>query len=198
MRETASSSIVASNANLAPAALNSSGNVDVPPNESAARYCRTAFGWSLRASPDVLLWFRTVALILPPLVGVAVIIRRRRLWWGCQWFFWATIAIGLLISALGFVGWTVDEILSARGTSWLGWPAVFALFGSVAPLFALLALPHRGVRESSAATTAVDIAGIAVLAGFLYSYVVMASRGPARLPPAPRCRSSSFPSCSSC
>jgi PAS domain S-box-containing protein len=130
-------------------------------------------GWWLRASPDVLLWFRTVALIGPPLIGVAVILRRRRLWWGCQWFFWATIAIGLLISALGFVGWTVDEMLSARGGSWLGWPAVFALFGSVAPLFALLALPHRGVRESSAATTAVDIAGIAVLAGFLYSYVVM-------------------------
>ena len=32
----------------------------------------------------------------------------------------------------------------------------FALFGSVAPLFALLAQPHRGPREPLAATTAVD------------------------------------------
>ena len=61
----------------------------------------------------------------------------------------------------------------AHETSWLGWHAVFALFGASAPLFALLAQPHRGAREPIAPTTAVDIAGIAVLAGYLYSYVVM-------------------------
>jgi len=132
-----------------------------------------AIGWWLRATPGVLIWFRTIALLLPPLAGVALIVRRRFLWSGCQWLFWATIALGLTISAVGFVGWTLDEILVARETSWLGWHAVFALFGAVAPLFALLAQPHRGPREPRAATTAVDIAGIAVLAGYLYSYVVM-------------------------
>src|SRR5262249_10545426 len=56
--------------------------------------------------------------------------------------------------------------------TWLAWPAVFALFGAVAPLFALLAQPHRGAREPLAATTAIDIAGLAVVTGFLYSFFV--------------------------
>src|SRR5262249_21194373 len=55
---------------------------------------------------------------------------------------------------------------------WLAWPAVFALFGGVAPLFGLLAQPHRGTREPLAATTAIDIAGLAVVTGFLYSFFV--------------------------
>jgi len=32
--------------------------------------------------------------LLPPLAGVALIVRRRFLWSGCQWLFWATIALG--------------------------------------------------------------------------------------------------------
>ena len=54
-----------------------------------------------------------------------------------------------------------------------GWYTVFALFGAVAPLLGLLAQPHRGSREAVTATTAVDIAGIAVMAGFLYSRFVI-------------------------
>ncbi len=127
----------------------------------------------LRDRAALLVGFRTVALLVPPLLGVAVILRRRQQWTGCHWLFWVTIALGLCISAVGFVGWTMDELLLARETSWLGWHTVFALFGASAPLFALLAQPHRGAREPIAATTAVDIAGIAVLAGYLYSYVVM-------------------------
>src|SRR5262249_17474665 len=46
-------------------------------------------------------------------------------------------------------------------------------FGGIAPLFALLAQPHRGRREELTATTAVDIAGIAVMTGFLYSHFVV-------------------------
>ena len=91
-------------------------------------------------------------------------------WAGCQWLFWATLALGLVMSGISVVGWSVDELLLGVGTSWLGWHAVFALFGGVAPLLALLAQPHRGVREKVTATTAVDIAGIAVLTGFLYSH----------------------------
>jgi len=76
------------------------------------------------------------------------------------------------MSAIGVIGWSVDELMLGTATFWVGWYAVFALFGSVAPLLALLAQPHKGVRENVTATTAVDIAGIAVLTGFLYSHFV--------------------------
>jgi PAS domain S-box-containing protein len=131
-------------------------------------------GAYLRPYPEVLPWFRIVALLVPPLVGVWVIVRRRHVWLGCQWLFWASIALGLVMSSIGVVGWSVDEMLLGTSTSWVGWHAVFALFGGVAPLLALLAQPHRGVREKVTATTAVDIAGIAVLTGFLYSHFVIA------------------------
>jgi PAS domain S-box-containing protein len=130
-------------------------------------------GWLLRGHNETLLWFRIAALLVPPLAGVVVIARRRHVWTGCQWLFWATIALGLMMSAIGLVGWTVDEFLSGRETAWLGWYTVFALFGAVAPLFALLTQPHRGRREAVTATTAVDIAGIAVMTGFLYSRFVI-------------------------
>ena len=132
-----------------------------------------ATGWLLRGQPEVLSWFRAAALLVPPLTGATVIFRRRHTWRGCQWLFWSTIALGLTMSAMGLTGWAAEEILLGHGT-WLAWPAVFALFGGVAPLFALLAQPHRGPREPLAATTAIDIAGLAVVTGFLYSFFVTA------------------------
>jgi PAS domain S-box-containing protein len=128
-------------------------------------------GWLLRDEPAKLGWFRAIALLVPPLVGAGVIVMRRQTWRGCQWLFWSTIALGLAMSALGLTGWAAEELQLGHGT-WLAWPAVFALFGSVAPLFALLAQPHRGAREPLAATTAVDIAGLAVVTGFLYSFFI--------------------------
>ena len=128
-------------------------------------------GWLLRDQPIVLGWFRAAALLVPPMTGTIVIVRRRHTWSGCQWLFWATIALGLTMSSIGLSGWAADELMFARDT-WLAWPAVFALFGAVAPLFALLAQPHRGQREPLAATTAIDIAGLAVVTGFLYSFFV--------------------------
>jgi PAS domain S-box-containing protein len=118
--------------------------------------------------------FRLGALLVPPLLGMAVIVHRRGRWTGCQWLFWAVIALGLLTAAVGHIGWMLDELLMDRRTSWLGWHAVFVMFGTAAPLLALLAQPHRGTREGAAATTAVDIAGIAVVTGFLYSYLTTA------------------------
>src|SRR5687768_18457128 len=132
-------------------------------------------GAYLRQYPHLLPWFRIVALLIPPLAGVAMIARRRHAWAGCQWLFWATLALGLLMSGISVIGWSVDEMMLGIGTSWLGWHAVFALFGGVAPLLALLAQPHRGVREKVTATIAVDIAGIAVLTGFLYSHFAVAA-----------------------
>src|SRR5205823_6291343 len=116
------------------------------------------------------------ALVVPPMTAAAVIVRRRHAWRGCQWLFWSTIALGLAMSAMGLTGWAADELMSHH-TTWLAWPAAFALFGSVAPLFALLAQPHRGVRDPLAATTAVDIAGLAVVTGFLYSFFVVVPTG---------------------
>jgi PAS domain S-box-containing protein len=132
-------------------------------------------GSNLRQVPDILPWFRIAALLIPPLTGILIIVRRRQAWSGCHWLFWATLALGLLMSGISIVGWSVDELLLGTSASWLGWYAVFALFGGGAPLLALLAQPHRGSREKVTATIAVDIAGIAVLTGFLYSHFVLAS-----------------------
>ena len=127
------------------------------------------FGLTLRDQPTTLGWFRAAALCIPPLTAAAVIVFRRQTWSGCQWLFWSTIALGLVMSAIGLTGWAADELIFHHAT-WLAWPAVFALYGNVAPLFALLAQPHRGARDPLAATTAVDIAGLAVVTGFLYSF----------------------------
>jgi hypothetical protein len=42
-----------------------------------------AIGASLQGHPAALLWFRAIALLGPPLAGVAVIVRRRHAWSGC-------------------------------------------------------------------------------------------------------------------
>src|ERR1051325_3602764 len=133
-------------------------------------------GWQLREQAWALSWFRASALLMPPMMGTWVIVRRRQTWRGCQWLFWATIAVGLAMSAIGLTGWATDELILHRD-EYLAWPAVFALFGAIAPLFALLAQPHRGAREPIAATTAVDIAGLTVFTGFLYSFFVTAPPG---------------------
>src|SRR5215510_522724 len=138
-------------------------------------------GWLLRGHPALLSWFRAAALLVPPMAGALVIVRRRQTWRGCQWLFWATIAVGLAMSAAGLTGWAADELIFERDT-WLAWPAVFALFGGIAPLFALLAQPHRGSREPLAATTAVDVAGLTVVTGFLYSFFVSAPNGTSSAP----------------
>ena len=146
-------------------------------------------GSYLRGNGQALLWLRILALLVPPLTGIFVIARRRRDWTGCQWLFWATVALGLSMMGIGVVGWTVDEVLLGRETSWLGWYTVFALFGAVAPLLALLAQPHRGAREPMMASIAVDMAGIAVMTGFLYShFAVGADLAPLAARARRRCR----------
>ena len=68
-------------------------------------------GSYLRGNASALVWLRICALLMPPLVSILIIARRRREWIGCQWLFWATIALGLSTTAIGIVGWTVDEML---------------------------------------------------------------------------------------
>src|SRR5258708_17687270 len=103
-------------------------------------------GWTLRDQPLMLGWFRAAALLVPPMTGTMVIVRRRHAWSGCQWLFWATIALGLAMSAIGLTGWAADELMFARH-AWLAWPAVFAPFGPGAPLFPPLAHPPPGAPQ---------------------------------------------------
>ena len=70
-------------------------------------------GWALRDQPLILGWFRAAALLVPPMTGTFVIVRRRQSWSGCQWLFWATIALGLAMSAIGLTGWAADAGLPA-------------------------------------------------------------------------------------
>ena len=84
------------------------------------------------------------------------------------------LALGLLMSGISVIGWSVDEILMGVGTSWLGWHAVFALFGGVAPLLALLAQARRQVHAVHAELRE---AGLPVaLAGSGPSLLVVAPR----------------------
>ncbi len=64
----------------------------------------------LRPFPGVLTWFRMLALLAPPIAGV-VILKRRRAWAGSQWVVFATLGLALLLSAVAFGGWPLDELL---------------------------------------------------------------------------------------
>jgi hypothetical protein len=103
---------------------------------------------------------------------VLIIRRRRREWAGCQRLFWNTIAIGISLWVVGHLGWAFGEIV-LRDPSWLRWHTLFSLCGGTAPLIALIARPHRGVRAEAAPRTALDLASYALLAGFIYTYFVM-------------------------
>ena len=101
-----------------------------------------------------------------------IIVRRRREWAGCQRLFWDTIAIGMILWSIGHAGWAFGEIVLRRPT-WLQWHTLFSLCGGAAPLIALVARPHRGVRMHLVSRTALDIAGCGLLAAFFYTYFVM-------------------------
>src|SRR5258706_6634054 len=99
-------------------------------------FAYVAAGFLLRDQPTILGWFRAGALLVPPMTGAFVIVRRRQSWSGCQWLFWATIALGLAMSAIGLTGWAADELMFGRAT-WLPWPAGVALFGGAVPALGL-------------------------------------------------------------
>jgi two-component system NtrC family sensor kinase len=103
---------------------------------------------------------------------VITIWRRRRSWAGCQRLFWDLFAIGLAFWFVGHVGWAYDELVR-RDLSWLRWHTIFSLCGGIAPLIALFARPHRGIRGYAVGTTAVELAATGLLAVFIYSYFVL-------------------------
>ncbi len=131
-----------------------------------------AIGQALASYPVARSIYGAVGLLLPAGAVVVAIVRRRREWAGCQRLFWDTIAIGMILWSIGHVGWAFGEIVLRRPT-WLQWHTLFSLCGGAAPLIALVARPHRGVRLHLAARTALDIAGCGLLAAFFYTYFVM-------------------------
>jgi two-component system NtrC family sensor kinase len=70
-------------------------------------------GAYLRPFPEVLPWFRILALLAPPLAGVAILARRRQSWSGYQWVLvpLGALALGLLLAAIAAVAWSADELL---------------------------------------------------------------------------------------
>ena len=131
-----------------------------------------AAGVALAGYPTARSIYGAAGLLLPAAAVAVVVARRRRCWAGCQRLFWDTIAIGMVLWCIGHAGWAFGEIVLKR-PSWLHWHTLFSLCGGAAPLLALVARPHRGVRVHATARTALDIAGCGLFAAFVYSYFIM-------------------------
>ena len=59
----------------------------------------SAVGTLLYGSPLAVHVLRLPALLVLPVAGIVAIVRRRNAWTGCPWLFWATIALGLMMTA---------------------------------------------------------------------------------------------------
>jgi len=129
-------------------------------------------GWALRAHPLALSLFGNVAVIVSASLVIVTVARRRRDWSGAQRLFWSTFAVGMAVWLIGHVGWAWGELVD-KHPSWLEWHTIFSLCGGLGPFVALMAAPHRGVRQEQTAAIGVDIATYGLLAGFLYSYFVL-------------------------
>jgi PAS domain S-box-containing protein len=81
-------------------------------------------------------------------------------------------AIGMAFWFVGHIGWAYGQLV-LQDPSWLRWHTIFSLCGGIAPVIALLARPHRGIRAYAVGTTAVEMASAGLLAIFIYSYFVL-------------------------
>jgi two-component system NtrC family sensor kinase len=129
-------------------------------------------GWALRDHSMALSLFGNLGVIVSASIVIVTIVRRRRQWAGSQRLFWFTFAIGMAVWLVGHVGWAYGELI-ARHPSWLEWHTIFSLCGGLGPFIALVAAPHKGVRQDQTAAIGVNIASYGLLAGFLYSYFVL-------------------------
>ena len=131
-----------------------------------------AIGAALAGFPTARSVYGAFGLLLPAAAVVVTVLRRRREWAGCQRLFWDSIAIGVVLWCIGHVGWAFEEIV-LKQPSWLQWHTLFSLCGGTAPLIALVARPHRGVRAELTQRTALDIASYGLFSAFFYSYFLM-------------------------
>ena len=133
-------------------------------------------GFALRGHPTAHAVFGDLSLLAPGVMAAVVIVRRIRRWHGCQRVFWGAIGAGCIVWTVGRLGWTVHELWLGEPMPWLGWQSVLSLTGSLAPVLALLALPHRGSRRAVATVTAINILGIAAIAAYMHWYFLVAPR----------------------
>jgi PAS domain S-box-containing protein len=129
-------------------------------------------GWVLQGQPLARAVLGHVTLISSAALVVSVVWRRRRSWSGTQRLFWDILAIGIGLWIVGHIGWAFEDLVLGE-QSWVQWHTVFSLLGTIAPLIALLARPHLGVRGHAVAPTAADVAAFGLLAVFIYCYFVL-------------------------
>ena len=139
-------------------------------------YCGlyAALVWALGDRTSARLLVGNAALLLPPFVPLAVIIRRRAAWRGRQAVFFGAIAAWAALWLIGQVGWASDEVLRSMPLPWFKWHIILQLSGSALPLIAIVAWPHRGPRSETALTATLDIAVLVSLTGFLYWSLIIA------------------------
>jgi PAS domain S-box-containing protein len=117
-------------------------------------------------------WLGTVAQLGAALAPIAVVVNRRHHWIGCQRLFWQTIATGMAVWCVGHFGWAYGTFVEGRA-QWVGWHTVFSFCGAAAPVIALFAWPHLGIRRNAYATTAVDVAALGAVTGFMVAYFIL-------------------------
>jgi PAS domain S-box-containing protein len=124
--------------------------------------------------PHLRLLVGNAALLLPPLVPLAIVVWRWRRWSGHEAVYWGAIGAWALLWFIGQIGWSADEVLHATPLPWFKWHIVLQLCGSAMPLIALVARPHRREPPDTAVTSALDITVLVVLTGFLYWSLIIA------------------------
>jgi PAS domain S-box-containing protein len=129
---------------------------------------------SLAAQPATRLVVGNIALLLPPLVLIAVLIGRRGAWRSREAVFWGAIFAWAAVWFVGQLVWASDELLRATLLPWFKWPIILQLCASALPLIALVAWPHRTAPDETAVTVALDITVLAFLTGFLYWCLIIA------------------------
>src|SRR5581483_6599267 len=128
----------------------------------------------LAARPEARVLLGNVALLLPPLVPLAVIWRRRGDWKGRQSVFFAAIALWAAMWFVGQICWSIVEVGFHEPQPWFHWYILLQLSGSALPLVAIVAWPHKGARVETAITAALDMAVLAFLICFLYWSLIVA------------------------
>jgi len=97
--------------------------------------------------------------------------RRRRDWEGTHRLFWDAFGLGLALWCVGQIGFAYDAVTGHR--TWVEWHTMFSLCGGIGPTVAILALPHRGVRQASTPAIGIELVSYGMLMAFVYAYFVM-------------------------
>jgi hypothetical protein len=126
------------------------------------------------AAPAVRRWIGDGGLLVSPLLPVAIVIARRRVWNGRALIYWATVAIGCGLWLAGHLGWSAYELMWNQPLPWLEWPVAMKLTGGVMPMLGLISWPHAQIRGGSLASVVLDIAGLTLVSGFLFWSLIVA------------------------